>query len=76
MGRLTYLTVDKFEIAGALRVTISSTEFCSGFVGGISRHSTVLVHGYEVECTVQALMTKVSNFQNQQRIVKADIRSI
>jgi hypothetical protein len=76
MGRVTYFTIDKFEIARALRVTISSTEFRSGFVGGKSRHSTVFIHGYEVERTVQALVKKSVIARIYQRIMKADIRSI
>lgn len=50
---MAYLAVDEFDVFGALSVTVTSSVFGTSLVVGEARHTTILVHGDEVESTVE-----------------------
>lgn len=50
---LTYLATDELQVTSALSVTVSGTVLGTSLVGRVLAHTTVLVHGDEVEGTVK-----------------------
>lgn len=51
---LAYLAVDELEIPGALRVAVTSAVLRASLVARVLLQTTICVHGYEVECTIEA----------------------
>ena len=50
---ISYLAVDKLEITGALRITVSNTILGTSLVSGESGHSTIRIHGHEVKRAIE-----------------------
>ena len=53
MREETHETVDELQVTGALGVTVTSSVFGTSSVAGVSGHSTISLHGDEVESTVK-----------------------
>jgi hypothetical protein len=49
-----YLSIDEFEISGALSITVSSSILGTSLVVGIFAHSTIFVHGHKVKSSVKS----------------------
>ena len=50
---VTYLAIDELDIVRALGVAVTSSVFCTSFVGRIFGHTTVGVHLNEVDGSVK-----------------------
>lgn len=50
---MAYLSIDKLEVTRALGIAVSGAVFCASLVARVLLHSSVLLHGDKVECSVE-----------------------
>lgn len=52
----TYLAANELQISGALGIAVAGTVLCTGLVGRVLGHASVLVHSDEVEGSIQTAL--------------------
>jgi hypothetical protein len=62
------LTVDELEITRALSIAVTGTILGTSLVGRVLGQSTILVHGHEVESTVETASDKLVSLKNSQSV--------